>query len=89
MRGDMIEVYKMFNGLDDLNIEDYFDLDKNDRTRGHNLKIKKKSFKLDLRKNFFSLRVVDQWNNLPADVINSPTLNTFKRRLDKFMDHSR
>ena len=88
MRGDMIEVYKMFNGLDDVKIEDYFDLDKNDRTRGHNLKIKKKPFKLDLRKSFFSLRVVDQWNNLPADVINSPTLNTFKNRLDKFMDRS-
>ena len=79
----MIEVYKMFNGLvlDDINVQDYFDLDRNDRTRRHGLKLKKKSFKLDLRKNF--CRVVDWWNHLPADVVHSPTLSTFKNKLDK------
>ena len=87
-RGDMIEVYKIFNGLDDLNMEDYIDLDTNNITKEHNFKIKEKSCKLDMRKNFFSLRVVNQWNGLPADVVNSPTLSTFKSRLDKFMNRS-
>ena len=89
MRGDIIEVYKVFNGIDDLNVEDYFNLVINNRTRGHNYNIKGKPCKLDLRKNYFSLRVVDQWNRLPADVVNSPTLSTFKNKLDKFMDRSK
>ena len=86
VRGDMIEVYKIFNGLDDLNVEVYFNLDiKNsiNRTRGHNFKIKGKPCKLDLRKNYFSLRVVDQWSRLPCDIVNSPTLSTFNSNFKK------
>ena len=35
------------------------------------------------RFNFYSFRIVDSWNYLPEDIINAPTLNTFKARLDK------
>ena len=35
IRGDLIEGYKMFNGLDNIKVEDFFELDRNDRTRGH------------------------------------------------------
>ena len=71
MRGDMIQVYKMFNGLDDVDVNDFFCLDHSNRTRGHNFKIKKQNSRLDVRKNFFSNRVVTEWNDLPHSVVNS------------------
>lgn len=52
---------------------------------GHCLKLKKKSCRKDIRKYFFSQRVIDPWNNLPEFVVTAPSLNTFKNRLDKYM----
>ena len=36
------------------------------------------------RKNFFTLRAVKIWNELPEDVVQAPSVNTFKNRLDTF-----
>ena len=38
----------------------------------------------DKRKNFFTLRAVRVWNELPEDVVQAPSVNPFKNRLDKF-----
>ena len=46
--------------------------------------IAKLDYSLDVRKNFFSNRVVDAWNELPQYVVDAETLNSFKARLDKF-----
>ena len=86
LRGDMILVYNMFNGIVDLNIENFFEMETSNRTRGHNLKLKKKHCRLDVRKFFFSHRVVDFWNDLPSDVVNSNSLNIFKRKIDEYMN---
>ena len=40
--------------------------------------------KYDLRKYFFSNRVVNVWNSLPGRAVNADTVNCFKSRLDKF-----
>ena len=36
-----------------------------------------------MRQKFFSLRIVNEWNKLPQDVVEPPSINTFKNRLDR------
>jgi len=49
-----------------------------DRTRGDGFKLKG----LDIRKTFFTMRVIKHWSRLPRDVVDAPSLETFKARLD-------
>ena len=53
------------------------------RTRGHKYKLFKRRSRLNIRKNVFSNRVVDTWNNLPSSVVEAPSANSFKSRLNR------
>jgi len=83
-RGDLIETYKILSGKEKVNPNCFFTLDKKPySTRGHALKLYTKRSRLELRRNFFSQRVVSHWNKLPESVVNAATVNSFKNRLDR------
>jgi len=80
VRCDLIDTFKIMNSIYDVHSELFFHLDEDGR-RGHEKKLFKKRFRLDVRKYVFSNRVVDRWNQLPEKCIKCSTFNTFKKHI--------
>jgi len=84
MRRDLIETFKIVNRKYD-NPELFFQLYEGDR-RGHDHKLFKKRFRLNVRKYAFSNRVIDNWNLLSANCVNCITINTFKKHFSSELE---
>ena len=90
-RGDMIEMYKLSHDLYDKETISNFLNFRHSHTREHNVRghqynLYKETCKKDVRRYSFKCRVTNQWNNLTETIVNSPSLNTFKNRLDNLWE---
>ena len=85
LRGDLIEVFKIIKGIDNMDMEKYFTIDTSNITRNNGYKIVGKRFQTNEAKHFFFNRVVNVWNSLPSSVIDCSTTEIFKKRLDVYL----
>ena len=95
-RADLIQLYRILNGLDTLrlcNPPSFCTNINGPTTRGHNKRLKAEIFSstirnkfgsgVSAREHFFTNRVVPYWNDLPQSVVDATSLQQFKRRLDE------
>jgi len=76
-RGDMIETYKIITGIYDREASPVLKLNLSTKTRGNGYKLDTHRTKYDLRKYYFTNRIVNVWNSLPDTVVMSETVNQF------------
>ena len=79
---DLCFLFKMVNGLVDMEIGHFFCFN-NNNTRGHRFKLSVQYSRLNCRKFFFANRTVPIWNNLPSNVVESINVKIFKTRLSE------
>ncbi|KAK4823151.1 hypothetical protein QYF61_026927, partial [Mycteria americana] len=82
LRGDIIPAFQYLKGAYKKAGEGLLTSTCSDRTRGNGFKLKEGRFRLDIRKKFFTMRVVRHWNRLPREVVDAPFLEVLKVRLD-------
>jgi len=81
LRGDLGNASKYLQGGGQEDGARLFPVVPSTRTRGNGHKLKQRKLQLNVRKNFFPLRVTEPWNRLPREAVESPSLEIFRPRL--------
>ena len=84
-RSDLIKIWKAFNMDIDIGLLGLLERHSHVSTRGHGLKLSIPLCRGEVRRRCWGVRSVSVWNSLPTDVVQSVSLETFKKRLDQFM----
>jgi len=82
LQGDLRAAFQYLKGAYRKDGEGLFTRVCSDRTRGKSFEPKEGRFRLDIRKKFFTMKVVKHWNRLPRVAVSAPSLAVFKARLD-------
>ena len=85
LRCDLILCFKIFNNLSVIQPNDLFTMAPPVGTRGHRYKIQVPQTSIDARRLFFSCRVIKPWNELSSLVVESTSVESFKRALHDFL----
>lgn len=82
---DLINVYDYLKAECQEDGTGLFSVVPSDRKRGNEHKLKHWMFWLNMKGNFFTVRVTEHWNGLPREAVESPSLEIFKTPLDVIM----
>ncbi|GAB0185573.1 hypothetical protein GRJ2_001022600 [Grus japonensis] len=82
LQGDLITAFQYLKGAYKKAGEELFTRACSDGERGNGFKLREGRFRLDIRKKFFTVRVVRHWNRLPREAVEAPSLEVFEARLD-------
>ena len=85
LRGQLIETFKMLKGVNNIDYRHLFTFS-NNRTRSYGWKLELKRFNTSQCGNFFTYKIAPIWNRLPAEAVNSASVEQFKIELDKVID---
>jgi len=85
--GDLVAAFQYLKGAYRKDGEKSFIKACCDRTRSNGFKLKEGRFRLDISKKFLTMRVVKHWNRLPREVVEAPSLVTFKARLARALSN--
>ena len=90
LRGDLIPMYKLVNNLESVNFVNGLNFSSSRlgsyNLRRHNKTIHREKVKNCLpRFNFFTNRIVNEWNKLPEEIVNAKQINGFKAKLDVWL----
>jgi len=82
LRGDLLAAFQCLKGAYKRAGEGLFTMACRHRTRSNGFKLKEGRFRLDIRKKFFTVRVVRPWHRLPREAVTASSLAVFKVSLD-------
>jgi len=88
LQGDLTVAFQNLKGAHRKDKENIFSKACCDRMRGNGFKLREGRFRLDTRKKFFTMRVMEPWHRSPREVVNAPSLETLKVGLDGALSNS-
>ena len=85
LRGELINIYKYLNCASQRDTVNLFSVICGDRTRGNGHKLEHSKFHTSMQKNFFMVKVMEHWNRLPRETVESPSMEIFKSCLPVYL----